>query len=95
MVHNEAAVAHVMGLLPELGRQVPADVSVVGIGPDELAETVSPALSSVRIPAAELGRQAVTLLMSRLAGTATPAATLLAPELTARASTAPAGQPGR
>ena len=63
---------------------------MVVIRPDELAETVSPALSTVRIPAAELSRQAVTLLTSRLAGKATPAATLLAPELTARASTAPA-----
>ena len=94
VVHNEAAVAHVMSVLPELGRRVPADVSVVAICPDELAETMSPALSSVRIPAGELGRQAVSLLMHKLDGTAVPDATLLAPVLAPRASSTAAASAG-
>jgi DNA-binding LacI/PurR family transcriptional regulator len=46
-----------------------------------------PALTSVAIPAEEVGRQAVGLLMAKLDGQQVPAATLLFPRLTARAST--------
>ncbi|MEV1287574.1 LacI family DNA-binding transcriptional regulator [Micromonospora sp. NPDC049679] len=87
VVHNEAAVGHVLTALPALGRAVPRDVSVVAICPDEVAERTTPALSSVLIPAEEVGRQAVSMLMRKLAGEAVPPATLLQPRLTVRAST--------
>lgn len=92
VVHNEAAVSHVLAALSTLGRRVPQDVSVVAICPDELAERVHPALTSVLIPAEEVGRHAVALLMQKLAETPAevPEATLLPPRLTVRASTAPA-----
>ncbi|MDR7278087.1 LacI family DNA-binding transcriptional regulator [Catenuloplanes atrovinosus] len=90
VVHNEAAVAHVLAALPTLGRHVPRDISVVAICPDELAERSDPALSSVLIPAEEVGRQAVSLLISKVEGESVPDATLLDPRLTARASTASA-----
>ncbi|MDP9792046.1 DNA-binding LacI/PurR family transcriptional regulator [Catenuloplanes nepalensis] len=86
VVHNEAAVAHVLAALPTLGRHVPRDMSVVAICPDELAERSDPALSSVLIPAEEVGRQAVSLLISKVEGEPVPDATLLDPRLTARAS---------
>lgn len=91
VVHNEAAVAHLLAALPLLGRQVPHDVSVMAICPDEVAERASPALTSVLIPAEDVGHQAVTLLMRKLEGQQVPAATLLDPRLTVRASTAAAG----
>jgi hypothetical protein len=87
-VHNEAAVGHVLAALPTLGRRVPDDVSVVAICPDEVAERSGPTLTSVLIPAEEVGRQAVSLLMRKVAGDAVPGATLLDPRLTVRASTA-------
>jgi DNA-binding LacI/PurR family transcriptional regulator len=88
VVHNEAAVSHVLAALATLGRRVPQDVSVVAICPDELAERVSPALTSVLVPAEEVGHHAVTLLMDKLADppVAAPEATLLPPRLTVRAS---------
>lgn len=89
VVHNEAAVTHVMAALPLLGRAVPADVSVVAICPDQQAMSIDPPLSSVLIPAEEVGRQAVSLLMRKLDGRAVPDATLLVPALTPRRSTAP------
>ncbi|HEY8474109.1 MAG TPA: LacI family DNA-binding transcriptional regulator [Natronosporangium sp.] len=96
VVHNEAAVSHVLTALSTLGRQVPRDVSVVAICPDELAERTSPALSSVLVPAEEVGHHAVTLLMNKLAETPVevPDATLLPPRLTVRASTAEAPASG-
>ncbi|MEV4414608.1 LacI family DNA-binding transcriptional regulator [Catellatospora sp. NPDC049609] len=93
VVHNEAAVAHVLTALRTLGRRVPEDVSVVAICPDELAERCSPVLSSVQIPAEDVGRHAVELLMQKLDGAAVPDSTLLAPKLTARASTAAPARP--
>ncbi|MDI1459814.1 LacI family DNA-binding transcriptional regulator [Catellatospora sp. KI3] len=88
VVHNEAAVTHVLGTLRALGRRVPEDISVVAICPDELAERCSPPLSSVQIPAEDVGRQAVDLLMRKMDAEPVPDATLLAPALTARTSTA-------
>ncbi|RKR87104.1 LacI family transcriptional regulator [Micromonospora pisi] len=94
VVHNEAAVGQVLAALPTLGRGVPRDISVVAICPDEVAERASPPLTSVLIPAEEVGQRAVTLLMEKLAGTPVPEGTLLDPRLTVRASTsAPALSP--
>ncbi|MEV0590776.1 substrate-binding domain-containing protein [Nonomuraea cavernae] len=44
-------------------------------------------LTSVLIPAEEVGREAVGLLMDKPAGRGVPEATLLEPRLTVRAST--------
>ncbi len=82
VVHNEAAVSHVL-------TAVPSGTSIVAICPDELAERFSPALSSVQIPAEELGRQAVDLLMTKLNGGEPPSITMLTPHLTVRASSGP------
>lgn len=90
VVHNEAAVSHVLTSLRALDRRVPEDMSVLAICPDEVAERGTPPLSSVLIPAEEVGHEAVSLLMRKLAGAQVPDATLLDPRLTARSSTAPA-----
>jgi LacI family transcriptional regulator len=47
----------------ERGLSVPDDLSVVGFDDAELAQIVTPALTTVRQPLAELGRTAVSLLM--------------------------------
>lgn len=90
VVHNEAAVSSVLSALRALGRRVPADISVVAICPDEVADRATPSLSSVLVPAEEVGTQAVALLMRKLAGSQVPAASLLPPRLIVRASTGPA-----
>lgn len=86
VVHNEAALGWVVTSLRALGRKVPEDVAVVAICPDELAEQMSPALTSVQLPAEELGEQAVRLLMTKLDGSTAPPLTLLPPRLVDRAS---------
>jgi DNA-binding LacI/PurR family transcriptional regulator len=88
VVHNEAAVGHVLALVRGLGRSVPDDLSIVAICPDEVAERNTPALDSVLIPAEEVGTRAVDLLMRKIEGTSAPDASLLSPRLTTRASTA-------
>jgi DNA-binding LacI/PurR family transcriptional regulator len=89
VVHNEAAVGHVIAVVQALGRSVPADISLVAICPDEVAERYVPSLDSVLIPADEVGARAVELLMAKIEGRPVPDSTLLPPRLTVRASTAP------
>jgi DNA-binding LacI/PurR family transcriptional regulator len=88
VVHNEPVVQSLLDALAALGRRVPEDVSVVAICPEDLAEHAAPRVTSVAIPAEDVGRRAVDLLMAKMADQEVPDATLLAPRLTPRASTA-------
>ncbi|MET8065141.1 LacI family DNA-binding transcriptional regulator [Micromonospora sp. NPDC005313] len=90
VVQNESAVGPVLATLPLLGRRVPRDMSVVAICPDELAEQSG--LTGVPVPAEEVGRQAVALLMRRLSGESVPEVTLLEPHLTVRDTSAGTGR---
>ncbi|HEV7896783.1 MAG TPA: LacI family DNA-binding transcriptional regulator [Planosporangium sp.] len=87
VVHNEPTVAPLLDAFRALDRRVPEDVSVVAICPDDVAERARPRLTSVSIPAEEVGRRAVDLVIAKLDGRAVPGATLLAPRLTVREST--------
>ncbi|WP_173868237.1 LacI family DNA-binding transcriptional regulator [Streptomyces albus subsp. chlorinus] len=89
VVHNESALPPLMEAFQRCGMRVPEDLSVVAVCPDELAESAAIPLTSVAIPAAEVGARAVGLLMAKLAGRKVPEATWLAPRLTERASTVP------
>ena len=88
VVHNESALSPLLEALRTAGRRVGEDLSVLAICPDDLAEQATPPLTSIAIPADQVGRQAVGLLMAKLDGRPVPEATLLPPRLTVRASTA-------
>ncbi|WP_445528544.1 LacI family DNA-binding transcriptional regulator [Streptomyces cyslabdanicus] len=90
VVQNESAVEPLLALLRQQGRAVPEDVSVVAICPDQVAVQASVRLTSVGIPAQEMGRHAVARLVAKLDGRATDEVALIAPELTVRASSGPA-----
>ncbi|MHB9858708.1 LacI family DNA-binding transcriptional regulator [Streptomyces sp. YIM S03343] len=90
VVQNESAVEPLLALLRQQGRAVPEDVSVIAICPDQVAAQASVRLTSVAIPAQEMGRHAVAQLVAKLEGRAADDVVLLAPELTARSSTGPA-----
>ncbi|MEU9665329.1 LacI family DNA-binding transcriptional regulator [Streptomyces bobili] len=89
VVHNEAVLEPLVDAFARLGLRVPGDLSVTAICPDALAEGLPVPVTSIALPAAELGARAVDLLMRKLAGEDVPEATLLAPRLTRRASTGP------
>jgi DNA-binding LacI/PurR family transcriptional regulator len=93
VVHNEPLLEPLIDAFEQLGLRVPGDLSVTAICPDELAESVRVPVTSVALPAAELGSRAVELLMKKLGGKTVPDATLLSPRLTERASTAPRNAP--
>jgi len=94
VVHNEIALPVVVDTLRSLGRRVPEDIAVVALCPDDLADRVHPPITSVDIPADELGHEAVALLRRKIDGEPTPALTLLPARLTDRAS-ADRRRPGR
>ncbi|WP_313896690.1 LacI family DNA-binding transcriptional regulator, partial [Streptomyces sp. GC420] len=79
VIHNEPLLGPLIEAFREEGMRVPEDLSVVAICPDELAEQSRIPLTSVSIPAAEVGARAVDLLMHKLADRPVPAATLLPP----------------
>ncbi|MEV0979917.1 LacI family DNA-binding transcriptional regulator [Streptomyces sp. NPDC049915] len=90
VVQNEAAVEPLLALLRQQGRAVPEDVSVVAICPDQVATQGSVRLTSVAVPAQEMGRNAVEQLVAKLDGRGSDDVVLIAPELTVRASSGPA-----
>ncbi|WP_329539684.1 LacI family DNA-binding transcriptional regulator [Streptomyces sp. NBC_01358] len=90
IVQNESAVEPLLNLLRQQGRAVPEDVSVVAICPEQVASQASVRLTSVAIPAQEMGRRSVEQVVAKLTGRGTDEVELIAPELTVRESTGPA-----
>lgn len=72
------------------GLRCPADLSIVGFDDVRYARYLDPALTTVRQPMAQIGRQAVALLMGILDGGGGAERVTLAHELVVRASTGPA-----
>jgi DNA-binding LacI/PurR family transcriptional regulator len=88
-VASDVVALGAIGALREAGRKVPDDVSVVGFDDIPLAAYFDPPLTTVRLPASELGQAAGRALLERIADpTAAPRRTLLPTELIVRASTA-------
>lgn len=72
------------------GRDVPADVSVVGFDDSPLIPFTDPPLTTVRQPVAAMGAAAVEALLAEISGTPAPRTELLFhPELVVRGSTGP------
>jgi len=86
-----------LGALIECATQgvpVPGMLSVVGFDDIELAAEFSPALTTIHVPSADLGRIAAERLLARLAGKRVPRMHQIQVELVVRGSTASAA-PGR
>jgi DNA-binding LacI/PurR family transcriptional regulator len=71
----------------EAGRRVPDDVSIVGFDDVPLARHFDPPLTTVRLPARDLGAAAGRALIDRMAGRPVSDRTLLPTELVVREST--------
>jgi DNA-binding LacI/PurR family transcriptional regulator len=83
-----------LGVLQAAGRRVPDDVAVVGYDDSPIATTTRPALTSVRQPIEEMGREMVHLLAGGIEQNGrVPRHIVLATELIARASSAGRAMP--
>ncbi|NWF79526.1 MAG: LacI family DNA-binding transcriptional regulator [Chloroflexi bacterium] len=78
--------------LRDHGRSVPADCSLICITTAERASWSTPALSSIDLPLATLGRLSVELLLRQIAAAGPPEQIVLPPALVARETTAPPRQ---
>lgn len=88
-VASDVVALGAIGALREAGHRVPDDVSVVGFDDIPLAAYFDPPLTTIRLPAFELGQAAGRALLERIADPAAAGRTLLMTELVVRASTAP------
>ncbi|PSL05240.1 LacI family transcriptional regulator [Haloactinopolyspora alba] len=88
VVHNEHAAPMLLETLSSMGRKVPDDISIVSMCTDDVAERMRVPLTSIAIPAAEIGSRAVDMVMNKLHGREAPGLTLLPPRLARRDSTA-------
>jgi LacI family transcriptional regulator len=78
-VHNDTMAIGVLSALARAGRRVPADVAVVSCDDLPFAEFLVPALSTVHVPLAETGEEAVALLLRSIGGEPIPDAPVLLP----------------
>lgn len=83
-VSDTLAVGAIKGALAA-GRQVPGDLAVVGFDDVPLASIFEPSLTTIAQPRLELGRQAMQVLLKRIAGEQ-PASITLAHTLVVRQS---------
>lgn len=72
-----------------MGHSVPRTLSITGFDDVELAAQVDPPLTTISVPAAEIGRGAADYLINAIAGRAVPKSVLLPYRLVVRSSTAP------
>jgi DNA-binding LacI/PurR family transcriptional regulator len=88
-VASDVVAFGALGALRAARCRVPHDISVVGFDDIPLAAFLDPPLTTVRLPAYELGRAVGTALLDRIATPAAPRRTLLPTELVVRESTGP------
>jgi len=91
LTHNDLMALGVLDRLRTRGVRVPDDVSVVGFDDAPVATLVTPALTTVAVPLARLGRTAVDLLLAPRDDEV--AHTVLPVELVVRGTTAPPPHP--
>ncbi|POX38928.1 LacI family transcriptional regulator [Streptomyces sp. Ru73] len=91
LAHNDLVALGILAGARPLGVRVPEDLSVVGFDDIPFAAASHPALTSVAVPMARAGANAVERISAALAGPRTPPETLrLATQLHVRGSTGPA-----
>ncbi|HEV2415896.1 MAG TPA: LacI family DNA-binding transcriptional regulator [Candidatus Dormibacteraeota bacterium] len=82
---TDAMAIGAMWVMQALGRRVPDDVAIIGFDDSPLAATTQPALSSVRQPMEDMGREMTRLVLS--SDSRSPQQRILDPALAVREST--------
>ena len=62
--YNDLVAVGALQACADLGRRVPDDVAIIGFDDIPLASLVTPALTTLRVPKYDLGRQAMELLLA-------------------------------
>jgi LacI family transcriptional regulator len=85
-VASDVVALGAMGAIRVTHLRIPADISVVGFDDIPLAAYFDPPLTTVRIPAYDLGRTAGNLLLAQIRGEPVPQRTMLDTEFKVRES---------
>lgn len=88
MAFNDGSAIGAIRAIQDVGLTVPGDISVMGVDDIQLAEFISPRLTTIRQPLKEMGAIAASTLLKRIHGDEVPQETVLQPELVIRQSTA-------
>lgn len=83
---NDLMAIGAMRALTEMGRRIPDDVAVIGNGDLELASFVRPSLTTLHVPAYDMGISAVGMLLAHLDGREFAREVIVKPELIIRES---------
>jgi len=89
---NDVMALGVIQQATETGLRVPEDLSVVGFNDFGFASWVRPAITTVRIPGAQMGARAVQLLIDAVEGERAAEAVAFQVELVVRETTGPAAE---
>jgi len=86
-VHGATAIG-IIRALKQMGRSVPQDFSIVPIATDKIAQLITPPMTAISFPTAEMGYDAARMLIDTIQDeTREPEQILLRPELILREST--------
>lgn len=86
---NDTLAFGVMLAAQRAGMRIPEELSITGFDDLPQARFMSPPLTTVAVPAAEIGRRVADALITRIAGETTPHRQLIDAPLVLRASTGP------
>ncbi|MGO2540637.1 LacI family DNA-binding transcriptional regulator [Specibacter sp. AOP5-B1-6] len=87
VVHNEFLLPMLRDTLATMGLKIPGDLSVVAIAPTDVAVSSTVPWTAVSIPAHDIGRAAVEMVMERLHAEKPAEVRLIVPTLVQRATT--------
>ena len=88
LAFNDGSAIGAIRAIQDVGLTIPGDISVMGVDDIQLAEFISPRLTTIRQPLKEMGAIAASTLLRRIHGEDVPQETVLQPELVIRESTA-------
>ncbi|MGH2558162.1 MAG: LacI family DNA-binding transcriptional regulator [Thermomicrobiales bacterium] len=97
IVLNSEAIGGIMRAIHDHGLCVPDELSIVAVTSRRIAELITPPLTTMDFPAADMGRMGVELLIRQLegGGREEPAQSLLRAQLSVRRSSGPNRASGR
>ena len=87
--HNDMLAVGVLDAIADAGLTCPADVSVIGYNDAPLSDHLSPPLTTVKLPAFEIGEHAARMALAAGSNTDEPERVMLSPQMVLRESVAP------
>jgi DNA-binding LacI/PurR family transcriptional regulator len=89
IMHYDNQVLHIMEILKSRGLRVPQDISLIIIDDGPMLSRITPRISAISEPYAEMGRRAIEMLLAGTKGAEQDQRVILEPQLVMRESVLP------